>query len=227
MKAEPSNSVDFAEVDPPYGVRLDVHKAGTEHIETYHEWTEEEYKERLPIIVDELYRLLRDKTHAVLWFPSNYHDFVLAILKKSSFRLDKVASIWYKGVGNAPAPLYNLALDYEPFFMLRKGNAELAINDGQGNGQGRGHVFWRPADAEKYHSAEKPIDLILDILKTTVGSKPGTRLIVPFLGSGVTLRAAYKLEMNGFGWDSDEGNKIKFLKRVADDEKYDARVADE
>ncbi len=46
---------------------------------------------------------------------------------------------------------------------------------------------------------------------------PGSVLLVPFLGSGVTLRAGYKLNHTGFGYDLDAHNKEAFLKKVFED----------
>ena len=51
-----------------------------------------------------------------------------------------------------------------------------------------------------------------EILKLTCF--PGSTVLVPFLGSGVTLRAAYKTGHVGFGWDLSQVHKAKFLKKV-------------
>ena len=39
-------------------------------------------------------------------------------------------------------------------------------------------------------------------------------MAVPFLGSGVTLLAGYKIGTAGFGWDLSEEYKNAFLARV-------------
>jgi hypothetical protein len=43
---------------------------------------------------------------------------------------------------------------------------------------------------------------------------PKSRICVPFLGSGVTLRAGYINQCMGFGWDLDELCKKRFINAV-------------
>ena len=45
----------------------------------------------------------------------------------------------------------------------------------------------------------------------------GSIIMVPFLGSGATLVAAYREGINGFGWDLQEEYKEMFLAAVEDD----------
>ena len=45
----------------------------------------------------------------------------------------------------------------------------------------------------------------------------GAIVCSPFLGSGVTLRAAYKRDMTGYGWDLSENNKKLFINKVVAD----------
>lgn len=59
------------------------------------------------------------------------------------------------------------------------------------------------------------MELMQTILDTCLW--PGSTVLIPFLGSGVTLRAAYSRNHTGFGWDLSEENKKRFLKKVAED----------
>ena len=43
---------------------------------------------------------------------------------------------------------------------------------------------------------------------------PGSVICVPFLGSGVTLRAAYRRKCTGYGWDLDEMTRNRFINQV-------------
>jgi hypothetical protein len=45
------------------------------------------------------------------------------------------------------------------------------------------------------------------------------RVLVPFLGSGVTIRAAFNLGMLATGWDLSEEYRDKFLLQVREDVK--------
>ena len=48
---------------------------------------------------------------------------------------------------------------------------------------------------------------------------PKQFLVVPFLGSGVTLRAGYMNQNIGYGWDMDELCKRRFINKVYTDMK--------
>ncbi|MGH9858198.1 MAG: DNA methyltransferase, partial [Acidobacteriota bacterium] len=84
-------------------------------------------------------------------------------------------------------------------------------------GRGRTNVFQFPAlpHTEKYHPTQKPIDLLREIIRTFAW--PGTLAMVPFLGSGATLRALYQEQILGFGWDLNPKNKAPFIAHVEKD----------
>ena len=68
---------------------------------------------------------------------------------------------------------------------------------------------------QKIHATERPIELMEEIIQTF--TFPRQFFIVPFLGSGVTLRAGYKHEVTGVGWDKSEKHKNRFLLQVKED----------
>jgi site-specific DNA-methyltransferase (adenine-specific) len=71
--------------------------------------------------------------------------------------------------------------------------------------------------SKKIHATEKPLLLLKEILRIVLF--PGSSILVPFLGSGSTLRAAYRLGHTGIGWDLAPEHKEAFLRRVQDDQK--------
>jgi hypothetical protein len=46
---------------------------------------------------------------------------------------------------------------------------------------------------------------------------PGTKMLIPFMGSGVTLRAAFHRSMTGIGWDLDKTIRNKFLLSIKEE----------
>ena len=82
---------------------------------------------------------------------------------------------------------------------------------------GRSNLFdFKPIPSQKkIHTTEKPIELLTEIIDTF--SWPQARILVPFMGSGVTVRAAYRAGTMGFGWDMDEIIKNRFLAKVQED----------
>lgn len=203
--------VHFAEVDPPYGVEIDRRKGrnkSSERIAEYNEIDADEYIAFYRRMASEVYRILMPDSFAVFWYGMTWHKEVLDALRDVGFGVPDIPAIWDKGpVGQTASPDTTFGSCYEPFFLARKGKPKLVK-------PGRDNVFRFPklAGARKIHATEKPLDLLVDILATTCF--PGSRIIVPFLGSGVSLRAAYGLGHTGFGWDLSARNKELFLRRV-------------
>lgn len=204
----------FAEVDPPYGVDIDRRKSrnkDTENIDRYNEVPAKEYGSFVGRLAEEVYRLLQPNSFCVWWYGMSWHSTVHSALLEVGFKVNDIPALWTKpGAGQTASPDTMLASCYEPFFVCRKGEPKLRKS-------GRGNVFHfsTVAPQKKIHSTEKPIELLLELLDTF--TYPGQRLIVPFLGSGVTLRAAYQRQMTGVGWDLDQTIKNRFIAKVVED----------
>jgi len=213
----------LAIVDPPYAVGLDKNKkvstvvssSGQENLDNYQEVDLPTYTELCTTISQELYRVLADNAWVVWWFGIQHYHLTYDILINAGFEVDPIPNIWTKtgSTGQTHKFDYQLGRTYEMFFACRKGTPALAK-------RGRANVFdFKPVPSQKkIHPTEKPIDLCLEILDTYLF--PGSLAIVPFLGSGVDLRALYMRGSTGFGWDLDQNNELKnkFLAKVLVDE---------
>ena len=203
---------DFAEVDPPYAIDIDRRKSRNkddDKIDDYNEVSGDTYSEEFPVLAREVYRLLKPNRFAIFWYGLQWHQFTYDQLVEAGFAVNPVPAIWYKGqVGQTAQPDIAFGSCYEPFFLARKGKPRMVK-------QGRSNVFhFAPVSyAKKIHITQKPIELLEDILTTIL--LPGSNVLVPFLGSGVTLRASYKLNHTGIGWDLSKKHKEKFLELVA------------
>lgn len=216
MEAFDDATFNFAEVDTPYGVDLDKRKSRNDNsrlMEDYNEWTGEEYMRLFAATAKAVYRLLKPNSFAVFWYGMSWHSYVLPVLRESGFGVPDIPAVWIKGeAGQTASPNTTLGSCYEPFFLVRKGSPVLAR-------PGRSNVFNFPklAGTAKDHPTQKPLLLMRCILEVCL--MPHSQIVIPFLGSGVTLRAAYKLGHTGLGWDLSQGYKNAFLRRIADDQK--------
>jgi ParB/RepB/Spo0J family partition protein len=213
LKKVKDGTIHFAEVDPPYAIELNKAKERAEQTDTsrYNEVDAKEYQGFLETVAGETYRALDNNAFCVWWFGITWYETVKGVLTKAGFKASDVPAIWVKGIGGQTAsPDTMLASSYETFFIARKGSPKLRT-------PGKSNVFsFSPvAPQHKIHPTEKPIALLLDIIDTC--AYPGSRILCPFLGSGVTLRAAYMRGMVGFGWDFDEVAKRRFADKVARD----------
>lgn len=210
MAALDADTFNFAEVDPPYGVALDRRKARNKNerpMDEYHEW--EDFSSLFMKTCEEVYRLLEDNSFAVFWYGMSWHHEVLDMIRAAGFSAPDIPAIWYKrGGGQTASPDTTLGSNYEPFFLARKGKPVLAK-------PGRANVFDYQPLAKKYHPTEKPLTLLVEILNTCCF--PGSNILIPYLGSGVTLRACYELGHKGRGWDLSQAHKDGFLRRIEED----------
>jgi site-specific DNA-methyltransferase (adenine-specific) len=154
----------------------------------------------------------------VWWFGPEWYSIVKETLKEAGFKVGDIPAVWIKGqAGQTASPDTMLGSSYEPFFLCRKGMPKLRQ-------AGRSNVFnFNPVPPQdKIHPTERPIELMLEILRTC--AYPGALICVPFLGSGVTLRACYKENMKGYGWDVDKMTKNRFVNAVFRDQEKEEEV---
>ncbi len=101
----------------------------------------------------------------------------------------------------------HLASSYESLFYAWKGRPAIAK-------QGRSNEFrFDPIPhQQKVHPTERPIELMKEIYETF--AFPGSRVGIPFLGSGSGLFAAKQAGMNGIGFELSKAYRDSFLVRV-------------
>ena len=208
MLSAHEGSAHFAEVDPPYGVDLQKEKsdaaAGLKH---YNEVPKDEYERFLQQTCDALYYVLADDTFCIFWHAPTWGREAYNALTHSGFKVDDIPAIWNKvdtGVAANNPDVY-LGRGYEPFFVARKGSPILRR-------RGRKNVFdFKPVPApQKFHPTERPISLIREIIGTFL--YPGARVIIPFLGSGNSIIAAYQEGAKlVWGFDLSEQYRDSFL----------------
>lgn len=212
MASLPAETFDFAEVDPPYAIDLLRRKGrntGSAHHSDYNEIDAKAFPKFMENLCSNVYRLLKPNSFAVFWYAMQWHTETLAWLTEAGFVVNPMPALWYKGQsGQTAQPDIALASTYEPFFLARKGTPKMIR-------QGRANVFhFSPiSPTRKIHPTERPVEMLVDLIETICF--PGSNILVPFLGSGATLRAAYKAGHTGMGFDLAEGNKRRFLEVVA------------
>ena len=214
-----SMNLHLIEVDPPYGIELNEQKKGADDkAQSYKEVPRDEYAAFLKIVATETYRIAGPNCWMIFWFGPTHQHLVLTTLREAGWKVDDIPAIWNKGHGQTMSPENYLARAYEPFFVCKKGTIAMAK-------RGRSNVFdFKPVPPnKKYHPTERPIELMEEIIETFVGLR--SKLFVPFLGSGVTLRAAYNMASSGLGYDLNPEYRDKFLLAVeADTKKLDAEA---
>ncbi|MHB8413906.1 MAG: DNA methyltransferase [Acidiferrobacteraceae bacterium] len=208
--------VHVIECDPPYGIDLASVKSSkdspTSNVHSYNEIDKSEYPAFIKRLAKELYRVAGQHAWLVFWFGPTWQHETITALRDSGWQVDDIPAIWAKPNGQTLQPELYLGRAYEPFFLARKGKPVLMK-------RGRLNMFNYSGvpSTTKYHPTERPVQLIQDILETL--SVPRQVVLVPFLGSGATLRAAYNCGMSAFGWDLNGEYKNRFMLAVEQDSK--------
>jgi len=211
LKIVADGVVHFVEVDPPYAVELHKRKARNQNLkqmDNYNEVEAKKYPDFIKSVATECFRVMYANSFMVWWFGSEWYETVKGILREVGFNVNDIPAIWVKGqAGQTASPDTMFGSTYEPFLLCRKGLPKLRQ-------VGRSNVFnFSPVPPQdKIHPTERPVELMSEILQTC--AYPGALICVPFLGSGVTLRAGYKEKMKGFGWDLDKITKNRFVNSV-------------
>jgi len=203
----------LVEVDPPYGIDLAEKKKGDTNvgIGEYNEIDADDYAEFLYNTCDYIYAVTPKTTRVIFWFAVEWYELVRTSLERSGFTVDPIPGIWAKPAGQTASPDRYLARCYETFFIAWKEKVPPIPK------RGRSNIFSFASEppSTKFHPTQRPLALMQELLRTFAW--PGSVILVPFLGGGSTLRAAYSLGISGFGWDLSEVYKEGFLGAVQRD----------
>jgi len=198
------STMDFIEIDPPYGIDLEGQKKDYSYT-GYNEVDKSDYPDFLQRLLTECYRVLKPNRWLVCWFgPDPWFEILHNTIIEVGFKNKRIPAIWIKGAseedgvntisGQTMQPNRDLGKGYEMFFFARKGVPEL-------NKPGSVNVFnYKPVPSQtKVHPTERPVELLKDILN--VFTFPGANVLVPFAGSGNTMIAAAQSNMVSIGFD--------------------------
>jgi len=212
MSALKDRSIDFIELDPDYGIGFKESgpaRQGTrDSAEHYIEIPPEEYEAEVRGYAEECYRVLKDNSWMIVWYAIGpWHDTTRRIFEEAGFNVAPIPAFWYKMTGNSSTPAFQLGNEMEFFFYCRKGTPRLVQ-------MGRNNVFkYRvPTQGERFHPAEKPIELYDEIFSTFV--LEGSSAVVGFAGSGNAILAGHNRGLNIVGFDLSEPYKQRFDAKV-------------
>jgi DNA modification methylase len=212
VKDIPSGVFHLVEIDPPYAISIQEakKKEGESQymLQDYNEIPADKYQSFLSDVFKECYRVMADHSWLLCWFgPEPWFNTVYNELLKAGFETTRMCPIWIKPSGQSKRPEMHLPNSYEMFFYAWKGRPAIAKPRGS-------NIFqYSPIPPQqKTHPTERPVDLMKDMYETF--AFPGSRVFIPFLGSGNGLISAYNLGMTGLGFELAKSCKDSFLIKV-------------
>ena len=210
----PNSSIDFVEIDPPYSIDLPGKKDKDGYFinygDSYNEIAMIDYLTFMQKTLDETWRVMNDHSWLVLWFaPEPWFDILYTMLNNIGFKTRRLPGLWVKPTGQTRQPNIYFGNAAEYFYYARKGDAKINLDR-----QGRSNVFeFSPVPPNsKIHPTERPIELIEEILHCFAWE--GSRVLVPYAGSGKTLKAAFNLKMHAIGYDLSKEYKEGFVSDI-------------
>jgi len=213
----PSGVFHLVEIDPPYAIKIMEQKKSegeSQYMrEDYNEVTADVYMDGDPkgdwkgmkYLFKECFRVMTDHSWLLCWFgPEPWFEQMYQAIKSAGFETTRMCPIWVKPTGQTKQPETRLPNAYESFFYAWKGRPAIAK-------QRAGNTFtYSPVPAQqKSHPTERPIDMMRDIYGTFAFQ--GSRVLIPFLGSGSGLIAAHQLGMTGIGFELTKAYRDSFL----------------
>lgn len=223
VKEIPNEIMHLVEIDPPYAIRLKDQKksdgVSSYQLENYNEIDKDIYIEGHPDpkhpwkgmrkLLTECYRVMAPHSWLLCWYaPEPWQEVIYNLITEAGFGTTKMSAIWTKGAGGQNNnPSIRLTNTYEKFYYAWKGQPAL-------NKAGRSNEFnFSPVPPnQKTHPTERPVELMKEIYNTFCFS--GSRILIPFLGSGSGLIAAHELGLSPVGFELSKSYKDSFLVRA-------------
>jgi len=209
VKDIPDEHFHLVEIDPPYAIDLKKKKKSegeSQYVKDhYNEIDTEHYQVFLSNLFAECYRVMTEHSWLICWFaPEPWFEVIFRELNNAGFSTSRMCGIWTKPSGQTMQPQTRLANSYEMFFYAWKGRPVL-------NKAGRTNTFnFSPVSPnQKTHPTERPIELTTELYETF--AFPGSRVLIPFLGSGNGIISANELGMSPIGFELSKAYRDSFL----------------
>jgi len=203
----PAEYFDVICTDPPYGISADEFgdsggKAAGAH---FYEDSYETWKELLSVLAVEGFRVAKPEAHLYMFCDITRFAEAKEILSAAGWDCFRTPLIWHKPNGaRTPWVDGGPQRKYELILYARKGGKKVI--------KIAGDVLSYPADANLGHPAQKPVALLLDLLRRSCSA--GDTVLDPFAGSGPIFPAAQELKLRATGIELDPGAYGIGLKRL-------------
>ena len=192
----PDNFFDVILTDPPYGMGADEFGDSGGKAEGAHGYVDdaEVVEDLLTWFPEQTFRITRPAAHLYLFFDIEWFYEWRDALAAAGWSVFRTPLIWHKPLASrAPWPNKGPQRKYELILFAKKGDFETTKMVGD--------VLTYNSDANLGHSAQKPVDLYVDLLSRSV--RPGMKVLDPFMGTGTIFPAANQFQCAATGIERD------------------------
>jgi DNA modification methylase len=206
MRKFADKSFDLVLTDPPYIVGYRDRTGRTVANDDNDAWLEPAFRE--------IYRVLDKDAFCISFYGWNQTDRFFSAWKAAGFRIG--GHLTFPKRYSSSVRL--LRYQHESAYLLVKGQPEPTNVIGD-------VIDWGAATGNKLHPTQKPLSITVPLIQAF--SRPGARVLDPFMGSGTTIAASLLCGRHGTGIELDEKNFQIANKRLARIAQAGARLVDD
>lgn len=189
LRSAPEASWDIILTDPPYGMGADEFGdsgQGSSAASHFYKDDYETWQSLMRELPELLFRAAKADAHAYLFCDIDRFDELRRRMSVAGWRVHRTPLIWHNPDGfRCPWPDAGPQRRYELILYAVKGGKKVTAI--------REDVLKYGKDAALGHPAQKPVPLLMDLLKRSAA--PGDRVLDPFGGSGSTVEACHELKL--------------------------------
>lgn len=199
MASQPSASFDVICSDPPYGMGADEFgdgggRTGGSTGNHFYDDSADSWLGLMAAVIPEISRLARANAHLYLFCDFDKFHELKKFVEGNGWKVFRTPLIWFKPAAfRAPWPDKGPQRKYECILYAVRGELKSTILAGDVIAQG--------PDENLGHPAQKPVALIMELLRRSV--RPGMRVLDPFCGSGPVFEAGHALSAIVTGVEMD------------------------
>jgi site-specific DNA-methyltransferase (adenine-specific) len=197
---------DLVVTDPPYIVGYRDRTGRSVANDDNDRWLKPAFRE--------IYRVLAPNAFCVCFYGWNQTDRFFAAWKAAGFRIGGHITFPKRYSSSVRLVRYQ----HESAYLLVKGQPEPANVIGD-------VIDWGAYTGNKLHPTQKPVSILVPLIQAF--SKPGARVLDPFMGSGSTLAAGMMCGRHCTGFELDKGNFEIAKKRLARMVQSHSRLVDD
>jgi site-specific DNA-methyltransferase (adenine-specific) len=200
-------SFDCLLTDPPYGMGADEFGDSGGRLLGSHQY-DDSYEAWLVLIeafTRNLSRVMKPQSHAYVFCDIERFSELKQFFDLNGWKVFRTPLIWVNPKGmRAPWPEHGPQRKYQTILYAHRGDRptlKLAPD-----------VLTYPSDTNEGHAAQKPVDLLRDLLQRSC--HPGDSVLDPFCGSGSIFPASHTLKVKATGIEMDAASYGLATKRL-------------
>lgn len=208
MKGQPDGQFAVILTDPPYGIGADEFgdsgQGGGVRQHAYDD-SYETWRLTLPVFCKESFRLAAESAHAYLFCDVERFPELRTFMQEAGWNAFRTPLVWHNPEGfRAPWPDAGPQRKSEYILYATKG--------GRKTNHLAGDVLTYKRDASLGHPAQKPVALLVDLLRRS--ARPGDTVFDGFAGSGATIEACNELKLTCVAVEGDASSYGIAAKRL-------------